>query len=1129
MNRREIAGKVRTLVQEFEATKSVDCYGEGGGITRHLLAISSYLQLSVVEDPMLTDGQLGEFNRDLMRISLKPNLSKELWAFTLGHEVGHAVLGSRAAMVDDDKTIDEESGISLPDNGILPSYDPGSREELLANLFAAELLAPSWKVNQLIAEDPNWSVEQLAARFGISRKAMVSQISSSVLTPDYELEEKSPNAQVVELDPKQQEAITAKTPTLVVAGPGAGKTKVLVEKFVSLVQQGFEPSRILALTFSNKAAGEMVERIANRLGEGTESLSVSTFHSFGLETLKLYGPHLGYEKPPVLLAPAEVFELLRENLPQIPLGLFEDLRKPTRSLKELMDAVSRAKDELRSAKEYLEIAEEALKEADALTPSDPKRTKKARQMVDAANFFAAYEKIMRDRGAADYGDLIRYAVALLSDPEVGDSIAKQYDWILVDETQDINFATAEMLQLLDRGRDVIWAVGDPRQSIYRFRGASAVSLVNYQKRFVNTTVVELEANYRSTQCIVDFGQAFPIPKRTAGDDLRVPKLKSGREVTSNEAVIHVEAPDEYSELTWLASEIADLEKSTPLESIAVLCRTRAQAQSVSSALRRFGIANTWAGSLDNRFAFKEVMGALYAAADDPIALPRLWTGGESDLRILMSARKNLRTSSLLHLLFEARDSKVEGLSENGIQLAKSLSSMVGALQSFKHADQVVERFVFQYSSWARSTVSAPSIQNYVDRKTLGELLALAKAYVKRNEGGDSSPKGFIRHMRVAQEVGDLKQTRFDVLPGMVQVLTIHASKGLEWPIVFLPYIAKQKMPSNRTRDRLPIPPGLIHGEDASDPAIEKACLFYVALTRARDRLYVSCATKYGRFNCGMSEYVTDLIGKLESKSIVRIVTAQAVAEAAKAPSETIAFDLPETIPFAYLTAIDDCPKQFEFRHILGLHDEDRGYLDFHQSVYGALEYLLNEKAEGKSVSESEVVGKLHEIWVSGASVDHWYGSKFVATAESTVRSLYQKVESGELTSGRVNMAFQVGTQNVSLPVDEVERTSSGIVFKRHVFGPPSDGHLDKDQQVALHLCSRLHAGENSPVTMVKYPLLNIEVPAPFLAGKLKNRREKFEALVAIAQHGPYEVSPGDCCKSCLANMVCPSVVDGEDD
>ena len=1135
MKRSDIARLASEVIAQFEADSKLQCFDGPGGVTRMLEGIAEKVfKLEVKEDPTLLAPALGELNPSLGIISVRPGLESGVKAFTIAHEIGHAKCHPGQVLSDTDATINDEVGFAQSDDGVFQGYDEASRRELEANTFAAELLAPTSKIRELVAAEPNWSVESLAGFFGVSRSAMVGQLSAAFLPGDWRGVNQENNKPVPPLDPKQLDAVAVPTPALVLAGPGAGKTRILVDRFVSLVRKGAEPGSILALTFTNKAAGEMLDRISSQLDTGSQGLSVSTFHSFGLEVLKLYGQHLGLPSHPKLLASAELYSFLRDNLGKLPLGTFEDIRRPTRNLRLLITAVSRAKDELVSPAEYQALADAWLQQVNADPAAIDDEKKKARRAHDLAKFYAAYQNLLAEHGRADYGDLIWYSVNLLSTEGVGDEIREKYKHLLVDETQDINFATAEMLRLLDGGRGIIWAVGDPRQSIYRFRGASSVSLLRFPTTFPGTTIVELERNYRSNDDIVSFSQAFDIPKRDAGDDLPIPKLSSGlKKDISDPAILLCEAPSEEAELAWIAAFLAKQESSgAELENFAVLCRTRAQAQKVAEALSKERIPNNWAGSLDKRDAFKEVMAALYLAADDTIGLTRFWTGSELDLRALMRGRKELKTYSLSRLLYEAADGHVEGLSDDGVRLATELKKLVGALRALDTAGQVVERFIFDLSPWTHNLIASSPHSSSTARATLGQVLGMAKAFSRANPGPKAKAKEFLKFVRTAQEAGELKELGAESQPGLVNVATMHASKGLEWPTVIIPYAAKSKLPPPKRQPEYVPPPGLIHGEDPKDADIELACLFYVALTRPQDSLVLTYASHYGKptkggsQNAGLSPFVGEPMLVAPEKQGVARIQAPAVDMEVQGQVASIGHQYEGAIPYSALKAYGKCPKRFELQHILEMHDPERGYLDFRSCIQDVSAWMTEEQAAGRTPTDPAAVAKYEELWRS-KQAEHWYEERFLERGTMIVLRNLRAFQEGKLDE-RQSLEVSIDAYRVSLNVDSVQGSSADLVFTKVNHGPPPKAAPDGEEHRLLAYAAKLRGSQTKP--KVSHPLHDYEVDVETTEAKIQNCLVVVSKSIESMLSGPYPPKPNMMnCRGCFAALICPANPEDEDD
>ena len=268
---------------------------------------------------------------------------------------------------------------------------------------------------------------------------------------------------------------------LVEAGPGTGKTRTLVGRILELVQnRQVDPASILVLTFSNKAAEEMRERLAQVLPEQARLLTMGTFHAFGLELLRKHGSCIGVPPKPVVLDPMAALFFLESHLPLLPLNHYQNLPEPAYPLRDVLRAISRAKDELVDPTGYQVYAQRMLD----LAGEDAKAREAGEKALEVGQIYAIYQSLLDQRGLLDYGDLIAKSVRLLQEhPGLRETLRAQYPHILVDEYQDVNRACARFLQELAGNGAGLWVVGDVRQSVYRFRGATPANMTVFDQDF----------------------------------------------------------------------------------------------------------------------------------------------------------------------------------------------------------------------------------------------------------------------------------------------------------------------------------------------------------------------------------------------------------------------------------------------------------------------------------------------------------------------------------------------------------------------------------------------------------------------------------------------------------------------
>ncbi|HEY6542718.1 MAG TPA: UvrD-helicase domain-containing protein, partial [Ktedonobacteraceae bacterium] len=511
------------------------------------------------------------------------------------------------------------------------AYDPRSQRELAANIFAAELLMPLERVSELfLARDTQPS--QLASLFQVSQSAMLNRLADLVMgnvedgkRESSEQDKKAGDASVQvtrsqphhpppplrnegevlgdeagrawmeRYDEFQRAAIEARTPALIVAGPGSGKTSTLIGRAAYLIrEQGVAPEHILALTFSRKAAQEMQERLdrllvpdqGDRKGAPLQYTQkyesqpkVSTFHAFCAELLRQYGGLVGLRPDFAFIDDAEGYFLLRRMAAELPLRHYQNLAHPAASFPDLLGAISRAKDELVTPEKYRQLAQTMLEQA-----QDEKQQEQAEKALEVAAVYQLYQQRLEQQGDTDFGGLIMLASQLLEEyPAVQAELHEQYQHVLVDEFQDMNRASGVLLRLLAGEEQRVWVVGDANQAIYGFRGASPANIANFHEDYPGALVLPLARNYRSRPDIVNLADAFRRQQLAA--EAQPGAVQTARATQLEPYITLANAPDEASEFNGIISDMRRKhEQGYAYRDMVVLCRTRSLARKVTRAL-----------------------------------------------------------------------------------------------------------------------------------------------------------------------------------------------------------------------------------------------------------------------------------------------------------------------------------------------------------------------------------------------------------------------------------------------------------------------------------------------------------------------------------------------------------------
>lgn len=619
------------------------------------------------------------------------------------------------------------------------------------------------------------------------------------------------------LNDRQCEAVKhTEGPLLITAGAGSGKTKVLTCRIAHLLELGVAPYRILAITFTNKAAKEMKERVTNLVGAQADSIWLSTFHSFCAKLLRfeIDGFH-GYTRNFTIYDSSDQLVLVKDCLKKLNL---DDKQFTPRSV---LGTISSAKNVLMDAKAF------------AAKASDFYEQK-------VADVYAMYQEKLRENNAVDFDDLLFLAVRLLQEnEEVREKYQSRFQYILVDEYQDTNHAQYALTKILAARWRNICVVGDADQSIYAWRGADIRNIIDFTRDYPDAASIKLEQNYRSTKTILHAANAVIDNNESR------PKKTLWTENPTGNKIIHYQAQTEHDEADYIAGVIYNRHEIShePYGDMAILFRTNAQSRVLEEKLMRYAIPYTMVGGT-KFYDRKEIK--------DVLAYLRLLYNPEDSLsltRIINVSKRNIGATTMEHVAAYAE--------AQGISLFEALSS-TDEIPVTKRAKASLENFaamIFDLLndiegkdvlSLIETVIKQTGYGDMLDKEAehdpqgesrkenVGEFLSVAKDYM------DSNPEGnlqdFLENVALVSDVDD-----FESSDSKVTLMTLHAAKGLEFPVVFLTGLDEGLFPHSRT---------------LMDPAQveEERRLAYVGITRAERQLYVTNAvtrTMYGRISAYM--------------------------------------------------------------------------------------------------------------------------------------------------------------------------------------------------------------------------------------------------------------------------------------
>lgn len=1130
--------------------------------------------MSAFPDPTLDPRINGELNPVHRSIRLRPGLTPERERFIIAHELGHWVLEGQSTILfqDDDSTIDERvGGVATAAEAAVPSYNTRERREQEANLFALELLIPADRL-WVAVQQSGWNAAVLAARYGVSDDAIRTQlINVCCLEPVVVATDQVGGAGAsIPLNADQRAAIDAPLPTLVIAGPGTGKTRSIVAKYCQLVENGVDPAAILALTFSNKAAEEMRARIAVEVQRVRPELAgrveISTFHAWGLDFLKLYGHAIGLPLDVQLRTKGDLYILLKRHLPELPLNAFKSLSEPGQHLPALIGAVSRAKDELFTPDEFrIKVeaeAERVVREAEQEQAGKKTKqaqqardnaTKKAQRLREIAAFYTCYEAILRAAHVLDFGDLVMRAVEALRLPEVAASIHQRYEAILVDEFQDINYASGELVRLIDGGRGRVWAVGDPWQSIYRFRGASPVNLDEFTHTYPRTTTAALRLNYRSAAPILDASYALMQPDPLAAT--REP-LQPGRTPTTTRHVLEewvVEhAVDQYA---LIAHDILQCiggsrlrrhrcahparagavrratHRRRPLRrarigDFAVLCRTHRDARQAVAALEAHNIPVEWTGSIFDQSEVKDMLAVCACVrSSNSSGWLRLLTIPEhaltpADLQLLARLAYEHKRS----LPRATRDVEITAqISPEGRATLQEVVALLEELGEERDAWRVLTHYMLEKSLGTRQRIERAGRGDQDAQRelaTLGMLILAARNFTRGAPPDERGAADFVRYVRLLLEAGEAAAQAVPARPGMVRVLTVHAAKGLEFPVVYVPTLIDGVYPQREQGSM--IPPLPAHGAPL-DAVREERYLLYVAMTRAQQRLVLLRPKNQGKKSVKRSPL---LPGGPLGKALwpVRQRTPQHCTTLGHNPVRLTRSPLSHNPATASsMDTYKRCPRRFLYQYGFLLYDDQSPNLRMHQTIRDGVNELVQRAREQTLPADPQALNDLlWGLFARHEMVDVLYARDYFDVAFGHVQRIWDALRLGEIDPGDVNQTFMVERPAgaVQVRVDRVEHGAAGTRWLQVRTGRPSDGdHLKT--RIILYALAYEAAYASAANLAIRYTATGQEEPVVHRPATLKDHTGDVDAMLRGINAGHWEVKPSADCATCPFNLICP--------
>lgn len=1105
-------------------------------------AAVQHLELELVwlpeGDPALK-GARGLFDEQSGTICCADDGDLEIRVCLAAHELGHTCLHplSTECRADD---IDAARSTEAAPVGLqrIEDYGAHERRELQANVFAREFVLPRAVARKLYLEDRVGATD-IASKLQLPKDLVRQQLLDALLLPEYS-EPETGNDSVPTLtqsDASQERAAVHRGSAFQLqAGPGTGKTRTLVKRVQSLLNDGIDPSTILVLTFSNRAAGELAERLSNIAPEATAKMWIGTFHAFGLDLIRRYHDRLDLPARPTLFDRSDAIEVLEEILPTLPLTHYRNLWDPAMVLRDIVMAISRAKDEMTDPARYRHLARTMLDAA-----SDDDALEAAEKVLEVAHVYELYEQALNERRAVDFGDIImRPALLLEADEAIRRTVQLRHRHVLVDEYQDVNRASGRFLRSMSGDGSRLWVVGDARQSIYRFRGASSANMETFGTDYPGAVVDKLDINYRSSEEVVRCLVAI-APHMGASRNMLPLALKAHPGTLDTRPELRRFSTLE-DEIEGVAANVRDLSGAgIRFRDQAVLCRSNKRLNEIASGLEARGVPVLHLGSLFEREEIRDLLALLSFAVD------RL---GEGVVRLAALERYAIPlqdTHSVAQFLRESTgsiSSRLEmaadqpKISTQGVQGLRKLSADLAGLRENGSAWEYLTTYLLDRTNLIEQIVSSDAVVSQLRGIAIWQFLNFVRDQSPIKSGRPiQRTLDRVRQMVLLAEERDLRQIPVNALHiDAVRLMTVHGSKGLEFEAVHMPGMTVASFPTLNRGQRCPPPTGMIAGAEhinAKEEAKrshqqEEECLFFVALSRAKVHLHLYRAEKQPNGNDRRASPFLDWL----PIDLVREVT-----NPSRMP---LPVNARRILPIAItrlsdsgtsssrLQSYEKCPRRFFYTHVLGLLGarKETAFYSTHKCIYEIISWISASQLDG-AVGLEIAHAKFEEIWVEKGPTDHAFAADYRALADNLVGALVRLGE-GRVLQKSEQLAIDLPNGRIVVRPDEIAELPDGTVVIRKIrTGRKRGDEYDHLDYTLYQLAAESHYG-----TGFAFEALHLTDEAvegvSITARKLSNRRAKSNTMLAGISDGHFPPQIDSVtCPRCPHFFICAATPGGD--
>ncbi len=1020
----------------------------------------------------------------------------------------------------------------------------------------------------------------------------------------------------LKLNPAQKKAVQHKAgPLLIIAGAGTGKTRVITERIKWLVDQKLATAEeILALTFTQKAAQEMEERVDVAMPYGYGEMWISTFHSFCDRILKQEAMLINLDPSFTLMTQAQEYLYFRSKLFEFPLDRLRPKGNPTKFIGEILKHFSRLADEDVDPEQYEKFLKKLGSSPQKPSKEEEVQEEQLKDFRELLRVYKLYSDMKEKDGKFGFSDLVPYTLQLFRKrSDVLERYKKQFKYILVDEFQDTNHVQNELVKLLAGENGNITVVGDDDQAIYKFRGAAISNILDFKKSFPKYKKVVLTKNYRSDQKILD--KAYELIKNNDPDRLEVTEkidkklvsagsLSDPAAITSKshesdlekdqigmslgslgdgDAVQRIHAKTDIEEAENVAEEIKKLVKNSDCElsDIAILVRANNHSAPFVEALRHAGIHYTFPGpkGLYNRPEIKDLMSFLHLLENysEDAYMHRILTVpfGKLSPREYIDLQKLARKKrmSIFELLEDLTKVKIgSGKNSRGLKgpiapdlmkspiakkllkkeslewitkLMKIFDDAFRMVKSGKNVGEVLYMFVTEIG-YFDELIAEEKVSSQWKAQNISKFFDVLKTFERETE--EPTVFSFLEYMQYSLEIGEDPGTEPLDLSDInaVNILTVHGAKGLEFPVVFMVNLVSQRFPTRRRSDVLPIPDEIIKETlpEGDEHLQEERRLFYVGMTRAEKRLYLTSADYYGdgirKKKQSAFLYDIDMIVESpkpeEEKEHKKLYKSEKIddMDAVSGDLNKSFYDnLIRNLSYSQISSYQSCPYQFYFKYFLRIPGAESQARSFGMTVHNTLkEFYERIRRFNQGLPEVEKMPTVKDLikiyeskWQSGGYENDLQEKERFEKGKESLKKYHEKFVTGKENPIWLEQKFRVklGDFWMKGTVDRMDKGKDGLEIIDYKTGktPKDDKKIKTDLQLPIYV---LAAEQNREEKVENVSLLYVEGPEKFTVKvgeemKQKVKKEISEVLGEI-KRGNYEANPGPLCKFCDYKQIC---------